>query len=308
MSVAAAGEVVLSLRGLTKIYARRASGVVGVEDLTFEVRRGEIVALLGPNGAGKTTSMLLALGLLQADSGQVELFSSDPELLDARRRVGYAPDAPMFPRQLTGLQVLELHGALAGLSRVRARSRASELVTMLGLADFAGRACALYSKGQAQRLGLAQALIGEPELLFLDEPTAGLDPAAVAALRALLSSLQKKGTAIVLNSHLLSEVERICDRVLFIKDGRLLRTHQMHAGGQRAELRLANPAQVAARLKQVLPDGVLDGDRFRVPIAAPEVMPALVRQVADAGGEVLEARLAGAELEELYMQIVEGRS
>jgi ABC-2 type transport system ATP-binding protein len=222
--------------------------------------------------------------------------------------VGYAPDAPLFPRQLTGAQVLTLHAELNGLGRAAARERALQTAERVGMAEFAHRSCGLYSKGQAQRLGLAQALVGEPELLFLDEPTAGLDPAAVAALRALLSELRSKGVAIVLNSHLLSEVERVCDRVLFIKDGRLLATHEMRAGGRRAELRLANPTQVRARLGQVLPDGVLDGDRFRIPVAGPDVMPALVRSVSDAGGEVLEARMAGAELEELYLQIVEGRS
>ena len=296
----------LSVTGLTKVYARREGGVVGIEDLAFAVGRGEIVALLGPNGAGKTTSMLLALGLLHRDRGEVRLFGEDPELLEVRRRIGFAPDAPLFPQKLTGAQALELHGQLAG--RGDAKKHALELLDRLGMLDAAHRACGLYSKGMAQRLGLAQALIGEPALLFLDEPTAGLDPAGVAALRALLLELRGKGVAVVLNSHLLSEVERVCDRVLFIKGGRLLRTHDMRLGGTRAELRLANAAQVRARLSQVLPDGVLEGDRFRIAVAAPEVMPGLVKTVSEAGGEVLEAKLAGAELEELYLQIVEGRA
>src|SRR5262249_35770357 len=232
-------------------------------------------------------------------AGEVQLFGGDPEELDARRRVGYAPDAPLFPRQLTGAQVLTLHAELTGLQGGAARARALETAERVGLAQFVHRACALYSKRQARRLALAEALAGQPELLFLDEPTAGLDPAAVAALRTLLSELRDKGMAIVLNSHLLSEVERVCDRVLFIKDGKLLATHEVRSGGRRAELRLANPSQVRARLGQVLPEGVLDGDRFRIPVAGPDVMPALVRSVSDAGGEVLEARMAGAELEEL---------
>ena len=301
-------ETALAARGLTKVYQRRAGGaVVGVDDFSFEVKRGEAVALLGPNGAGKTTAMLLVLGLLDRDAGEVSIFGMDPEDLEARKRVGYAPDGPLFPRRLTGLQILSMHAELSGAPRAQARQRALDVIGRLGMGDFASRKCSLYSKGQAQRLGLAQALIGNPELLFLDEPTAGLDPAAVAALRALLIELRAAGTAIVLNSHLLSEVERVCDRVLFIKDGKLLRVHEMRAGGTRAELRLANPAQVSARLSQVLPDGVLEGDRFRVPVAAPDVMPALVKKVSEAGGEVLEARIAGAELEELYLEIVEGR-
>jgi ABC-2 type transport system ATP-binding protein len=284
------------------------SGVVAVDDVSFSVRPGEIVGLLGPNGAGKTTAMQLALRLLDPDAGEVRLFGGDPELLSARRRVGYAPDAPQFPRRLTGLQILELHAGLLGLSRADGRARAHKLADEMGFADPARRAAGTYSRGQAQRLGLALALLGEPEIVFLDEPTAGLDPAGVAAMRELLVSLRARGAAVLLNSHLLSEVERVCDRVLFLKQGRLLRTHDVRAGGTHAEARLANPAEVQARLEQALPAGVLEGDCFRIPVAAPGGVPALVRQLVGYGAEILEVRLAGAELEQLYLQIVEGRA
>jgi ABC-2 type transport system ATP-binding protein len=183
-----------------------------------------------------------------------------------------------------------------------------EVVELLGFGDAAGRACGLYSKGQGQRLGLAQALLGEPELLFLDEPTAGLDPAGVAAMRSLLLALRGRRVSVLLNSHLLSEVERVCDRVLFMRAGRLLRSHSVQGGARRAELRLQNPSQVAARLSLVLPDGAFEGPVFRVPIAGEDVMPALVKKVVEAGGEVLEARSGGAHLEQLYLEIVEGRT
>ena len=299
-----AGALVLEATGLRKSFR----GQVAVEDLSFSVRAGEVVALLGPNGAGKTTAMQLALGLLSREAGEVKMFGQDPELLSVRRRLGFAPDAPLFPRQLTGLQVLELHGELLGLSRVQARARAAQLAEQLGFAEPARRACGGYSRGQAQRLGLAAALLGEPELLFLDEPTAGLDPAGVAAMRALLTELRGRGVAVLLNSHLLSEVERVCDRVLFIKGGRLLRSHGVNATGRRAELRLANPEQARARLAEVLPEGELSRDRFRVAVASEDVMPGLLRMVLDAGGEIVEARVSGAELELLYLQIVEGQA
>jgi len=300
---------VLEVSGLRKVYrARSGAEIVAVDDLSFSVRSGEIVALLGPNGAGKTTAMQLALRLLDADSGAARLFGGDPELLSARRRVGYAPDAPLFPRQLTGLQILRLHAELLGFTRGESSRRASRLADEMGFSEPARRPAGVYSRGQAQRLGLALALLGDPDLVLLDEPTAGLDPAGVASMRELLVSLRARGAAVLLNSHLLSEVERVCDRVLFIKQGRVLRQHEVRAGGRRAEVRLANPEQVRARLGQVLPDGTMDGDRFRIPVASEDVVPALVRRLVEAGGEVLEVRLAGAELEQLYLQIVEGRA
>ena len=299
----------LEAAGLRKVYRARGGGqVVAVDGLSFAVRPGEVVGLLGPNGAGKTTAMQLALALLEPDAGEVRLFGRDPELLEVRRRVGYAPDAPLFPRRLTGLQILALHGELLGFRRVAARDRAERFAEQVGVAEPARRPAGTYSRGQAQRLGLALALLGDPDLVLLDEPTAGLDPAGVAAMRELLVSLRGRGAAVLLNSHLLSEVERVCDRVLFIKEGRLLRTHEVRAGGRRAEVRLANAAQVSARLAEKIPGGALEGDRFRVPVASEDVVPALVRELVASGAEILEVRLGGAELEQLYLQIVEGRA
>ena len=299
----------LEATGLRKIYRRRGGGqVVAVDGLGFTVRSGEIVGLLGPNGAGKTTAMQLALKLLEPDAGEVRLFGRDPELLEVRRRIGYAPDAPLFPRRLTGLQILVLHGELLGFARAAARDRAVKFAEQVGLTEPARRPAGTYSRGQAQRLGLALALLGDPDLVLLDEPTAGLDPAGVAAMRELLVSLRGRGAAVLLNSHLLSEVERVCDRVLFIKEGRLLRTHDVRAGGKRVEVRLANAPQVSAWLAAKIPRGSLEGDRFRMPIASEDEVPALVRQLVEAGAEILEVRLGGAELEQLYLQIVEGRA
>jgi ABC-2 type transport system ATP-binding protein len=295
----------LSAQGLTKRYRTPGGGeLVAVDGLTFEVKPGEIVGILGPNGAGKTTALQLCLKLLHADAGESKLFGLDPEDLSARRRVGYAPDATLFPKALTGMRVLELHAELLGVPR----AKASALVDQLDFAEPARRATATYSRGQLQRLGLAQALLGDPDLLLLDEPTAGLDPAGVAQVRALLVALRARGAAILLNSHLLSEVERVCDRVLFVKGGRCLRVHDVRAGGQRAEVRIANASQMKATLSEKLPDGALDGDRFRIPVASQEVVPGLVKRLVELGAEVLEVKLGGAELEELYLQLVEGRA
>jgi ABC-2 type transport system ATP-binding protein len=304
-----AGTPALEVAGLKKTYrARGGAAIVAVDDVSFAVRPGEIVGLLGPNGAGKTTVMQLALALLDPDAGEARLFGGDPELLDARRRVGYAPDAPLLPRKLTGLQILDLHARLLGRGRDEARQRAVRFADQVDLAEPSRRPAGTLSRGQAQRLGLALALLGEPELLLLDEPTAGLDPAAMAAMRELLVSLRARGVAVLLNSHLLSEVERVCDRVLFLKQGRLLRTHEVRAGGRTLEVRLANAAGLAGSLGQTIPEGRLEGDRFRAPVDSEGQVPALIRRLVEAGAAILEARLVGAELEQLYLQIVEGRS
>ena len=294
----------LEAKQLTKAYRTPGGGrLVAVDDLSFDVKPGEIVGILGPNGAGKTTALQLSLRLLHADSGEAKLFGLDPEDLAARRRVGYAPDAPLFPRSLTGMQVLEFHADLLGVDRAKARA----LVEQLNFAEPARRQTGTYSRGQLQRLGLAQALLGEPELLFLDEPTAGLDPAGVAQVRDILTSVRARGGSVLLNSHLLSEVERVCDRVLFMKAGRCLRVHDVHMGGQRAEVRIANADQLAVRLREKLPAGALELDRFRIPVAGSAAVPPLVRQLVELGADIVEVKIGGAELEELYLQLVEGR-
>ena len=295
----------LDARGLTKKYRTPGGGeLVAVDALTFEVQPGEIVGILGPNGAGKTTALQLCLKLLHPDAGESRLFGLDPEDLTARRRVGYAPDAALFPKALTGMRVLELHADLLGVPR----TKAVELVQKLAFEEPAKRQTATYSRGQLQRLGLAQALLGDPDLMLLDEPTAGLDPAGVAQVRELLVGLKARGAAVLLNSHLLSEVERVCDRVLFVKNGRCLRVHDVHAGGQRAEIRLANAQQMAARLVEKFPAGALDVDTFRLAVSGAQAVPPLVRQLVENGAEILDVRLGGAELEELYLQLVEGRA
>ena len=290
----------LEARGLRKAYGT----LVAVDDLSFEVRSGEIVGILGPNGAGKTTALQLALRLLHPDAGESRLFGLDPEDLAARRRVGYAPDGAHFPPRMSGQGVLELHCDLLGMPRTRPFA----LIGQLGLEEPARRPTATYSRGQLQRLGLAQALLGDPDLLLLDEPTAGLDPMGVAQVRALLVELRGRGAGILINSHLLSEVERVCDRVLFVKGGRLLRAHDVRGSERHAEVRLANPAAIAGRIALSFPRATLEGDRLRIALSAEQEMPALVRDLVALGAEILEAAIKGAGLEELYLELVEPRA
>ncbi|MGI8610583.1 MAG: ABC transporter ATP-binding protein [Candidatus Dormibacteria bacterium] len=205
----------------------RASQPWAVDGLTITIQPGEAFGLLGPNGAGKTTMVKMLTGLLFPDEGNLRVFGEDPTHPAARRKTGFSPEDPDFPKFLRAGEVLDYFGRLFGLAEPERGRRVTEAQAWAGLAG-ERRLVRQYSKGMKQRLGLAQALVGRPQLLILDEPTADLDPVGRRAVRDLILSLKTQGVAILLNSHLLSEVERVCDRVAIIDHGHVLREGQVH--------------------------------------------------------------------------------
>ena len=207
--------------GLTKRYQT----IVAVDDLTFHVDPGEIYGLLGPNGAGKTTTILMLLGLSEPTSGEARVVGLDPsrEPLEVKRRVGYLPDAVGFYGRLSGRENLEYTARLNGLLPDGVAARIDELLAQVGLVDDADRPADTYSRGMLQRLGVADALIKDPDVLILDEPTASIDPAGVAELLDLIRGLAaNRGLAVLLSSHLLGQVEQLCDRVGIFSRGQLI--------------------------------------------------------------------------------------
>ena len=190
--------------------------------LSMSVRRGEIFGFLGPNGAGKTTAVKLLLGLARATSGEARILGSPPDDLDMRRRIGYLPELFRYQEWLTAREVLALHCALAGVPRARRRSAIDDSLELVGLAARADSRVGSYSKGMQQRLGLAVALVAEPDVVFLDEPTSALDPVGRRDVREVLRSLHSRGATVFLNSHMLSEVEQVCDRVAVVDRGRVV--------------------------------------------------------------------------------------
>ena len=203
--------------------SKRFGKALAVDALTFSVAEGEVLGIIGPNGAGKTTTIKMILGLLEPDSGRISLFGKaivDPEV---RRRIGYMPETPTFYNNLTGRELLTYVGQLFNLSSVHTKTRSLELLHRLGLSDAADRQLKTYSKGMLQRLCLAQALINRPHLLFLDEPLDGLDPVGRIEMKEILLEIKQDGTAIVFNSHILSDVEQISDRIAIINKGSLLK-------------------------------------------------------------------------------------
>lgn len=216
---------VIETEHLTKIYKRRHLGrstlTRGVEDVSFSLAPGEIFGLLGLNGSGKTTTIKLLLGLLRPTSGRVSVLGRPMPSSASLSRIGYLPEVPYFYRYLTAAEILRFYGTLSNLDRLDERVNA--ILETVGLADWRNKRLADFSKGMLQRIGIAQSLLHEPDILIYDEPVSGLDPLAMREMRDLLLTLKEKGKTIFLSSHLISEVEKICDRAAILAAGRLVR-------------------------------------------------------------------------------------
>ncbi len=220
-----ADDSVITATSLSKAYRRGWLGkpaFQALRNVDLEVKRGEVFGLLGPNGAGKTTLIKLLLGIIHPTGGQAFVLGQSAGSLAARRRIGYLPENLVFPRHHTGEGALYFYGRLAGLSELTIRSRIGPLLELVGLAGRHREPVRKYSKGMRQRLGLAQALLHEPEILILDEPTDGLDPLGRSQIRDLIERIRAAGKSVFLNSHILQEVELICDRVAIMARGKIL--------------------------------------------------------------------------------------
>lgn len=219
--------ITISSTSLSKVYRNgilNRNSVTALDDLSLEVGSGQIFSLLGPNGAGKTTFIKILLSLVHPTSGTAEILGERLPSVPVRSRIGYLPENHRYPGYLTGEQVLRLFGRLSGVSHRAVESRITPLMQLVGMDQWRGMKVKRYSKGMLQRVGLAQALINEPEVVFLDEPTDGVDPVGRKEIRDILKNLKNQGKTIFLNSHLLSEVELISDRVAILDKGKLLKT------------------------------------------------------------------------------------
>jgi ABC-2 type transport system ATP-binding protein len=214
----------IELRGLTKDYAVGLRGVKlrAVDDLTLTIPAGQIFGLLGPNGSGKSTTIKIMLGLIEPTLGGCTVFGVPSQRVEARVDVGYLPESPQFYRHLTGRELVAFYARMGGLAGARLAPRVAEVIGWVGLAEAADRRVGTYSKGMLQRIGLAQALVHDPKLVILDEPTAGVDPLGTAAMTELILQLKAQGKTVLITSHLLAQIETICDRVAIIDRGRLL--------------------------------------------------------------------------------------
>ncbi|MFC4068380.1 ABC transporter ATP-binding protein [Actinoplanes subglobosus] len=280
---------------LRKRYKRRTA----VDGVSFTVGRGEVVGLLGPNGAGKTSVIKMMLGLVRPDAGEVMLLGRPHTDPGSRERVGYLPELFRYQPWLRADEVLRLHVRLAGVKVGDREQR--ETLGLVGLADRAADRVGGFSKGMQQRLGLAVALVAGPDLVVLDEPTSALDPLGRADVRDLLLSLKDRGVAVLLNSHLIGEVERVCDRVVILDHGRVAASGTLAELLGRRTLRLSLTG-VSAEAEAVLEPFTRDGDAYT--IALPEDVPALVADLVKRGVRVHAVEPARMSLEERLLEVL----
>ena len=252
---AAKTEPVVKVRGLTKVFKDfwGRSKARAVDNVDFEVRRGEVFGLLGPNGSGKSTTVKLLLGLLHPTKGHIEVFGRSPRHVATKAQIGYLPEESYLYRYLNSRETLDFFGNLFHLPGKERANRAEQLLEMVGLSQVHLRSVGEFSKGMQRRIGLAQALINDPELIILDEPTAGLDPIGCREVKDLIIALARRGKTVILSSHLLSDVEDVCDRVVIYYGGKI------QAMGTLAELlatpdaiRITSPALPRATMEKVL--------------------------------------------------------
>ena len=246
----------LEFLDVTKTYRRWLGGqqVAALSQVSFNVAAGEVCAFLGPNGAGKTTSISILMGFLYADWGRIRVLGFEPGDVRAKKRIGFVPENFAFYKHLKAEKLLRFHAKLAGIAEENAATLIPELILKVGLSSYGELKIGRYSRGMVQRLGIAQSLLGDPELLILDEPTSGLDPSGRKEVRDVILSLKAAGKTIFLSSHLLSEVEQICDQAVIIDRGRVVRAGTMKTlleTGDQVEI-VANtlPEELEAELRE----------------------------------------------------------
>jgi ABC-2 type transport system ATP-binding protein len=299
--------------GVTKIYKRVFSGerIEALKDVSFIVSPGEVCGFLGPNGAGKTTSIGTLMGFLFSNSGEVRVLDYEPGDVRAKAQIGFLPENFAFYRFLTGPKLLALHLALSGRRVTDPFGLIAGLVGQVKLAGYESLRIARYSRGMVQRLGVAQALIGEPQLLVFDEPTSGLDPAGRKEVLDLVHSLKQLGKTVFFSSHILTEVEQVCDRVVIIDRGRLVRSGRLDEllrSGGRVEIvvdRLPEGAERAAAERGAEIDRGAQGVRV---VVEASLKREVIESLWTAGCDVIRVNPLKDSLEEVFFNLVGGGS
>ncbi len=324
-------KLVIEAQGLRKAYGHK----VAVADLTLDVSKGEVFGFLGPNGAGKSTAVKMLLGLVKPDGGKATVLGNPPGHTATMARIGFLPEHFRFHEWLSAYELLDVYGRLYGMSVALRRKRIPQALDLVGLSEHSRRPISGFSKGMLQRIGLAQALLNQPELVFLDEPTSALDPFGRMLVRSVIRDLTAQGTTVFLNSHLLGEVEATCDRVSFIREGVVLRTVSLHSlatGEVQLELRvdMVTPALLALLDDMVTGWRFLDVDlpgsqatlsaasghsaatavasaattALELTVASEDMIPHIAERVIESGARLYALTPHKTSLEELFLEIV----
>jgi ABC-2 type transport system ATP-binding protein len=295
----------------TRALRKQFGATVAVADLSLRVGAGEIFGFLGPNGAGKTTSIKMLLALIEPTSGTGQLLGAPLGDRAARARIGFLPEHFRFHDTLTATELLRFHGRLYGLRGASLDARIDWLLTRVDLLDAADRPVRGFSKGMLQRVGLAQALLNEPQLVFLDEPTSGLDPLGRLLVRGIIDELRADGVTVFVNSHLLGEVEATCDRVAFVKRGRIVAERRLSSPTETLDLELRLSAEALA--KADVAEGL---SRFGTAIVQPRpgvialrieseaAIPAIVSWLVQQGVQIHEVKPRRKSLEDVFVEVM----
>ncbi|MGH7179892.1 MAG: ATP-binding cassette domain-containing protein [Tepidisphaeraceae bacterium] len=299
----------IDLRDVAKTYGRRVHALRGID---IRVSRGEVFGLLGPNGAGKSTLVKIMMTVIRPTRAQGTLLGRDVGYKPTLERVGYLPENHRFPRYLTGRQTLDFFGSLSKVPRRARRMRCDELLNLVGMRDWGNRKVGTYSKGMMQRVGLAQALVGDPDLVLLDEPTDGVDPVGRREIRDIIVSLRKQGKTVFVNSHMLSELEMVCDRVAILVGGLVARQgtlDELALGRQFYAIELsARPDDATvSRVRGSLTNGLsVEVENQTIQIGTTEardVQPAL-DALRSAGAVIRRIHPVRPSLEDLFLEAV----
>ncbi|MEM2336775.1 MAG: ABC transporter ATP-binding protein [Candidatus Bathyarchaeia archaeon] len=305
-------DLAIETVGLTKRYG----SLIAVNKLNLKVEKSTIHGFLGPNGAGKTTTIKVLVGLLRPDEGTVKVLGHEVygDMPETRLKMGYMPELPKFPKHLKGWELLDIYGRMYGMTEQQRREQIPKLLEMVGLKGRERDLIGKYSKGMQQRLGIAQALLSEPELVILDEPSLGLDPVGMVEVREIVKNIAKEGRTVFLSSHLLFEVEQVCTHVTIIHKGVALASDTL----QNIYNKISRAATLVVELAKPL-DSVADALR-KLPFVSSveqegkmlvvelkthdDVRPQISQEITRAGGVIVSMNLKGRTLEEVFMQLI----
>jgi ABC-2 type transport system ATP-binding protein len=297
---------------LTKKYGR----LTAVDKLTLKVNAGTIHGFLGPNGAGKTTTIKILVGLLKPDKGNARIFGKEVsgDKPDVRLKMGFMPELPKFPKHLKGTELLDIYGRMYGMSQQQRRDQLPKLFELVGLKGRENDLIGKYSKGMQQRLGIAQALLNNPELIILDEPSLGLDPVGMVEVRELIKNVAKEGTTVFLSSHLLFEVQQVCSHVTIINKGIALVSDTIENVSYKSKAQALLHIEVTKLTETIvenlkkLPfiiDVRTEDNKLTIPLETKEDVRAQISEtVTNAGGTIIFMNMSGQSLEDVFVQLV----
>lgn len=303
-------SVAIQIEGLTKRYPGLgvASDVLALDHLNLEVQQGQIFGFLGPNGAGKTTTIKMLLGLIFPTEGKATILGKPCGDKDVKKLISYLPETPYFYEHLTGPELLDFYGKIFHLDDKKRKAKIEELLNKVGLQRDTGKQLRSYSKGMLQRIGLAQALINDPQLLIFDEPTSGLDPIAHMDIRDLITQLRKEGKTVFLSSHQLSDVEMVCDRVAIMNHGKLLKTGQLDEmlTGTKKELVAEGLSEEAVQqMKKIAPDAQISKNRVLAYLHTDDSIQDAVQLVIKSGGTLISLIPQRRSLEDIFVETIQ---